>query len=581
MSRHHAILLLAALGLGSAPMVCAQSQDQPLHKDITVESETPAEHRDANRIQLLPGLDLPPVKTPPLGLSGRTVTARVPNTLSTLPPVAWADPDDASRYRGYVRGGLFPLLFNAEVAAGYRLVAKERTALGISANYAGDIYRRESRDWTDHSLDAALRLRQKVASTGRFDLDFTYRYGVHNQIAPTYDGDGVRNTETMSANNPRLSLGYSGKTSGFSYEAGVRGDMMFLWINGLGDVVGGPALPSSTAQYGYGISARGAIDAGENSHVELGVDLDGLRSDEKNTPRVPFDGSYFEGGKANQAILDINPRYILRTDVSEVSVGARIDLAFNAGKFFNIAPDVTLAWMPVSVFSAQVKLGGGVTHNAISDLYHSVSPYMSPGLAYSPSRMPWSIDGLLTAGPFMNTTVELRGGYARAKGWLMPVESDYYYGGTAFEAQKLSGAYWSVALGYDNGNTFALKARYTGAPSSQYHGWYEFRDRARHVVDVRLSVRPIERLLVSADWEFRSGRSMYAYGRETDESGLYPVSRVALGSVSDLGLTADWAFSDRLHGFVKATNLMNRSWRMIGDRPSRGVCGLVGASYKF
>lgn len=581
MSRHHAILLLAALGLPAAPPAFAQSQDQPLHKDITVESLTPAEHRDANRIPLLPGLDLPPVKTPPLIPSGRTVTARVPNSLSTLPPVAWADPDDASKYRGYVRGGLFPLLFNAEAAAGYRLIAKERTSLGISANYAGDIYRRESHTWKDHSLDAALRLRQRVASAGRFDLDFTYRCGVHNQLASTYNGDGVRNTETMSANNPGLSLGYSGKTSGFSYDVGVRGDMMFLWINGHGDMVGGPSMAGSTAQYGFGFSAKGALDTSENSRIELGVDLDGLRSNEKNTPRVPYDGSYFEGGKASQAILDLNPRYILRTAASEVSIGARIDLAFNAGKFFNISPDVTLAWMPVSVFSAQVKLGGGVTQNAISDIYHSVSPYISPGLAYSPSRMPWSIDGLLTAGPFLNTTVEVRGGYARVKGWLMPVESDYYYGGTALEAQKLSGAYWSVALGYDNGGTFALKARYTGAPSSQYRGWYEFRDRARHVVDVRLSVRPVERLLVSAEWEFRSGRSMYAYGHTADESGVYPVSRVALGTVSDLGLTADWAFTDRLHGFVKGTNLMNRSWQMTGPRPARGVCGLVGASYKF
>lgn len=74
---------------------------------------------------------------------------------------------------------------------------------------------------------------------------------------------------------------------------------------------------------------------------------------------------------------------------------------------------------------------------------------------------------------------------------------------------------------------------------------------------------------------------MYAYGRDADESALYPVSRVALGSVSDLGLTVDWAFSNRLHGFVKCTNLMNRSWQMTGPRVSRGVCGLVGASYKF
>lgn len=606
------IILLAGLLLCAAPAVSAQTPAQTpaqtLHKDITVESKANPDYRDANRIPQLPELDLPPVKTPPLVFSDRAVTARVPNSLTTLPPAAWADPEADPGYKGYLRGGIFPFVYNAELAAGYRFKNTERTIFGISLDYAGDIYRRnetvhpyyhetglfgtETRKvtWRDQSLGVALRLRKLTGKTGRFDLDLTYRLGSHS----IYDGgiysDYTPAVEVNTTHNPGLKLGYTGSVRGFSYKVGLRGDAFWFWDGDNADYVYlDPDMPvyphkGNADQIRYGLNASGSLVTGEYSHIDLGIDLDAVRTDDFSSPLFPFDyGDWATVGSRTQTILDLNPRFTRRTHTTEVSIGARIDLAFNAGRFFNIAPDVTLAWTPMSIFGAQVKLGGGVTQNAIADIYHSLSPYLSRSFAYSPSRMPWTVEGLVTAGPFMNTSLELGAGYARARGWLMPVANDYARetAGTIFGSQKISGYYWRIALGYDDGRRFALKATYTGAPSSEFHAWHEYRDRARNVLDIDLTVRPIKPLYVKASWELRSGRSMYGYLSEADHLGIYPSYRVALGTVSDLSLTADWAYNDRLHFYVKGQNLLCRKWDYIGGRPARGIAGLIGASWRF
>lgn len=591
-----------------ASTLCAQTPGQTLHKDITVESQATPDYRDANRIPMLPALDLAPVKTPPLGFSDRAVTARVPNTLTTLPPAAWADPEADPGYKGYVRGGIFPFLLNAELSAGYRFKNTDRTIFGLSLDYAGDIYRRtdmvrvfepgtlnsaiegRSVTWRDQSLGVAMRLRQRAGKAGRFDLDLTYRLGSHNHYNGAINSNYDPQTDRSTTHNPALKLGYSGAVRGFSYSVGLRGDLFWFYCGDGGDLVyvypGMPVYPSegTANQVRYGFSASGSLLTGEHSRVELGIDLDALHTDDFSSGRIPFSyGDWVTTGSRTQTILDLNPRYIRRTQATEVSIGAKVDLAFNAGRFFNIAPDITLAWTPVSVLGAQLKLGGGMTQNAIADIYHSLSPYLSSAIAYTPSRMPWSIEGLITAGPFMNTTLELGGGYARAKGWLMPVVNDFHRdaSGAIFDSQKISGYYWRVALGYDNGRNFGLKATYTGAPSSHYHAWHEYRDRARNVLDIDLSVRPVKTLLVKASWELRSGRSLYGYLSEADHLGIYPAYRVSLGTVSDLSLTADWAFNDRFHVYAKGLNLLNRKWQYIGDRPGRGIAGLIGVSWRF
>ena len=68
---------------------CPWAQD--LHKDITVEQAVTPAKREASRITVLPTVQLTPVKAASLNYSSKVVTTNVPNTFTTLDPVAWGD----------------------------------------------------------------------------------------------------------------------------------------------------------------------------------------------------------------------------------------------------------------------------------------------------------------------------------------------------------------------------------------------------------------------------------------------------------------------------------------------------------
>lgn len=577
--------IILALGLSA----CAGMSAQGLHKEITVEQEIVPQKRDASRITVLPTVTLPPIQPARLSFSDRVVTTRVPNAITTLEPVAFGDKLYTSPYRGYVALGVFPL-FNADLSAGYRLIDTDKTRLSAWSQYNGDVYRekipaddgKRTLYWRDHTASIGADLHQAIGSKSFLDAELNYTYGYHNM--PT----GRMSTYSESTNRVNAGVTFNSQAEGLMYSVGLNYQHF-----GFGD----PKAPSEFAaditdahfycpvkQNLVGGKFRGLLPMGEHSYIGLDGDAQLLMSSEHNLPLYPYIESYGYEGSRKTGLISVSPHYLYTTQTVTARIGAKVDFTLKDGKVFHIAPNVTLAWTPSQVIGLEFRGHGGSSLNSLAELY-DVTPYLNGSFFYSQSHVPYALDGKVTLGPFLGASVEFFGGYAKADKWLMPVGSGMNLGGQVFDPVDVSGWHLGAALGYSYRKIATARISYETAPHDYDNAYYEWRDRAKHVVNADLSVRPIKPLLVTLNWELRAGRRTYdfAYFNESGSSdlNLYVCDARSLGTISTLNLGAGYECSDRLTVFGRCENLLNRHYLHLGDRRSQGITALVGASLKF
>lgn len=559
---------------------------QELHKDIDVEQAITPAKREAARIPILPTVKLSPVKASTLSYSSKVVTTRVPNTFSTLDPVAWGDKIYVSPYRGYLDLGIGGPLFNGGLSAGYRLMDNGKTRLNLWGQYDGDVYKRSDVTWHDHTASVGLGLHQSVARETSIDGSIDYTYGFHDTAA-----DLGRFSQSTSRVNIALSL--SGQHSGLDYSAGLR-YKHFGFYN--------PHLPQSSASVsseiitdpynGYkpvrqnllGVSLGGCIETGASSHIGIDVDADFLSTGEHYEASIPyFDDSMALMRSRTTGLVSATPYFETRSSSATLRIGAEVDFSVNSGKVFHVSPDVTLAWHGAQIFGVELKAHGGSTLNTLASLYDE-SPYMNGSVSYRQSHVPYALDAKMSFGPFFGGTIELFGGYAKADDWLLPVLNGVYPAGAVWESVDVKGYHYGIRIGYDNGKNVAVSASYEGAPSKWNRAYYLWRDRARHVIAAEIKVKPIERLLVYMGYEFRAGRSCYGYIDDPDEMAgqpVWPRERVSLGVVGNLTLGVGYTVNDCLTFFARGENILGRKSLYIGERPMQSANAMVGAALKF
>lgn len=581
------IIPLCALALAMPGVSAAQD----LHKEITVEQEIVPARRDASRIMVHPAISLPPLQASSLTFSDRTVTTEVPNTITILDPVAWGDRLYASPYRGYVDLGAGGPLFNGNLSAGYRILDDDRTRLSIWGQYDGSIYNhgRDPLDrrlrFNNHTATAGLDLHRAVGERSMINAGVDYTYATHTLL------QGYKWAFRNPASRINANVDFSSATAGVAYYIGLKyrrfafGDRKgaeFLSING------GPAGINSYTNVSenlFGALLKGSLATSETSHAGIDADLSFLRTSDFRVYPIPlYDNEFFDFYGKTTGLITVTPYWTTHNDKVTLRVGADLDLAVKSGNALRVSPDVKLAWTPTQIFGIELKAHGGSQLNSVSALY-DITPYLSPAAAYPKlSRIPYAFDGKITLGPFLGSFIELFGGYAKADRWLMGATGIEFPGGAIMHAVDLKGWHAGVAAGYDNGKNFSLKASWETAPSDYNKGYFEWRDRARHVVKADLRIRPIAKLRVEVNYELRSGRCEYGFDRYgTVIMGLpyYEPERHRLGNLSNLSAGAAYEFTDRLTFFLRGENLMNREWYALGDIPVQGIHGLIGLGFKF
>ena len=589
---------------------------QGLHKEINVEQEIVPVKRDAARITILPTLQLPPVSRPQLAFSNRVVTTRVPNSITTLEPVAYGENLFSSPYRGYVALGLGTPLFNGALSAGYCILNTDRTRLSAWGQYDGDIYTRkvdgEKQYWRDHTASLGLDLHQAVGKKSFLNVGTDYTYGYHT-IPTSWD------SFSQSISRFNLSALFSSRSQSLDWSAALRyrhfgfynvdaPQLMRIiasypgtefpirpFVPGVSTEIQFPSTGETEVypidggnpvrQNLFGASLTGKLSFGENTTLSLDADADFLHTNGHRTPLYPYtdlDNVTVKGSKTS-GLISLTPHLDCSSQTLRARIGAKIDLSVNSGRVFHIAPEASVAWTPSQIVGFEVKARGGSELNSVASLY-DITPYLNSSMAYSQSHIPYAFDGRVTIGPFLGANLEFFGGYAKANDWLMPVSGDGYLGGAVFDRVDLSAWHVGAALGYEYRKILSARISYETAPHSYDHSFYEWRDRARHVVDASLKVRPIEPLQLTLGWQFRAGRRDYFMTdnlSSPSDIALYTPQARSLGCVSNLSLGASYTVSEPLTIFVRGENLLNRHYLHIGDRYSQGINFLIGASLKF
>ncbi len=524
--------------------------EEQLAKEITIEKEIIPEQRAATRLGIMPKVTLPAVQPKKLTYGDRSVTTRVPSTVSVLEPVSPVDSSSLLSQRGYVDLGYFPA-YNAALSAGYRIVDNGMTRLNAWTQYDGSVYDEDNTDGKEvtvrsHAVTAGVGLRQKVGNISAIDAGVRYSYSRFNQPVA---GDEY----SVSVNRLDMDAAWSSVVRGLDYTIGIE---YGYFGYGISEEPAGIVKPAKENR--FAVSANAVMPVGISSHMclDIGVSHLGYNRDDCNT-----------------ALVSVVPSYLYRPGSITARIGAKLEVTTNSLKMFHIAPEMSLEWTPSSVFAAYCRLSGGEHQNTLGSLY-GFTRYSNPMGVYENSNIPYALDAGLNIGAWKGLSVELFGGYAVANDWLMPF-ANRLYEYCAFTRVDLKGWHVGAAMSYAYRDLAEMRVSYEVAPNKHDKGYYLWRDRARYVIDASLTVHPMEKLEVTAGYELRAKRKMTS----GVEEWLLP--DISLGNMENLSIGALYRVDRKLSVFARLENILDNRCMLIGDIPAQGITGLVGVGYKF
>lgn len=552
-NRHIAVLAITAT-------LAAPLWSQDLTGEVTVEREIIPVEREATPLTMLPRLSLPALSLPTLDFSTLGVRAPIAAKAGFAEPATRLDPTFANASRGYLDLSAGPL-FNTSLSAGYRAVSNERTNVGVWLQYDSEVYSRRPRGasgsyrpyWRDHDAAAAVTLSHKLNLNSTLEAAVDYGFSRTNGYAPA---DG---RYWVNANRAHAGAQWTRTTD--ALQTDIHATYGYFGYNpcGFGDIKG-------ARQSTFTLGATGALSVGDAQWITLSLDLD--MADPNNDKTF--------------GVVSLTPAYRYTSERFRLTAGPRIDLSFKAGKAFHIAPEVKIGWNPNNMIGVELKAAGGEHVNTLESIALEARR-TDPTVSYGMSHMPATFDLAVTLGPWRGAWVTLTGGWARANSWLMPTLSGDGLTAAAFAPCDISGFHAGVAAGADITRYATVEASWHTAPRNLDKGYYLWRDRARHVVDVSLTLRPLGRLDINIGWTLRTQRAIYtattAYG--TPNGDITTVDIFNLGNISDLSASARWRFSDKLSVALRATNLLDRNAFMLDSTPQRGITGMASVCWLF
>lgn len=566
--RYISLCIVAMMG------VVAQSQD--LTKEITVEKEIVPEKRNASRLSATPAVSLPAIKEyKPMYSEFRKLPSVAPQ-LSFLEPASYADSLISKSYQGYVDFGYFPI-YNAALSAGYRIVDTQSTHLNAWLHYGGKVYDGEILNeptgdvaMRSHEASLGLNFKQKVGYKSWFMADVDYTYSRFRVPFGVYRYD-LQSHYNQAVNQINASLGWKSSVDKFDYDAQLKYEYFDFAKHGA--LYSRPEVMNAISPARENLFAlAGQFSYIINENSRLGVDVSASYLDYNRDYDIPNEESlaYIMSDLAmdDYGIVSLTPRFDYAIEKFSARLGARIDACINSGRALYVAPDVNVYWTPVSMLSVYGRLGGGQHTNSLSTLYADMQ-HMMPMRVYGRSSLPITADVGVTLGAWRGVSVEVFGRYAKADNWLMPIID----GTLGFYAPcDVEGMMIGVSARYNYRDVAELKVTYETAPQGGTKGYYEWRDRARNVVEASLKVCPISTLDIEVAYQYRSDRQAvrYSYGTMLD-----------LGDVSNLSLGGIYQFTPALSAFARFENILATKYHLLSGLPAQGFTGLIGVELKF
>ncbi len=612
--RYIPAILIAAAGL---PAMAQYDQD------ITVEGKYVPEFIPQDRIGLFPRPVKFPAEKSSLSYSLTGVNADFIPQAIPIPATGWNDTRRYSAAHGYVELGLGSWL-RSTLSAGYRFIDSRNTTVGIRLQHnSTSLWKPElseamadTRMWRyDESL--GIYGSHIFDGKGRLDAAIDYHIGNfnyygYNPVVADDAGDGAVKAPTQTLNDISARVGWSSPAAlddiSWRAAAGVR----YFGYRSL-------YLPSGT----YG--EVDAFTGGRETHVNLtagvnfptstksslGIDLDAdmlAYADCKGRGTYIPESPVLESPET-YGMVSLTPYYRFTRSRLDIRVGAKIDLAFNAGtednryNTFHIAPSVTLDYNagPVALY---LHLLGGSQLNTLAHDYEE-DYYQAPALFETrPIYTPLDAELGATFGPFSGfhagVNIAWRASRNQNMGGLyqlflnrtdftelgLPEEADgtrlaYDYGFENF--YNISGFSFGVNMGYDAGRYFKIDAEGTYQPQDGKTGYFNGFDRPRWTAGAVISTNPWSTLKFRVGLDYRGDRAYAIQAYDADSTRLNggPVMMCALPDLVSLNFGASYGITDNFNVWIQADNLLNRTNWYGPSLPEPGIQLAAGIGVTF
>lgn len=582
---------------------------QELHTEVEVRYNETPQLREINKIGMTPTISLPAERSVRMPYSTSDVRVGVPGSISTLEPAAYADTIYTSPYRGYAALGFMPM-FNLGASAGYKFLDTDHTRLNAWMQYDGTAYKGTMMPVSPADGESKGYVRRQTATVG---ADLHQAVGRESFIDAGVDYTFARyNTplfpDILHQNIHRFNASLLWTLSHKDFHYGLGGEYgRFAYVNHQGYIAVGPTSGQGLNAYGYPTPMRenrfrfngffyGRFAGASSAGINVSLSHNSYGQSYQPTYTGPDNGIGMTPLRTDRlTTLSLHPFYRFDIDRFRLDLGLQVDLTFNAGKTFHIAPRAQATWIPSDFIKVYVKATGGTHANTLGSLYE-VTPYAVPFQSFRDSEIPVETEVGVTIGGWHGFYAELSASYAIANDWLMPqlestiIDLDQLQVSdrrmfTRFSAVDMKGYRLHGALGYNWKNIIDVNASVDIAPQKEKRGYYLWRDRAKTVANARLRVTPIKPLDIELGWEYRGDRAVstsatYIRGTVSPETTVETGMR-SLGSVNNLSAGALYRITPQWSAFIRGENLMNRHSFLIGGMPAQGITGLIGATYKF
>ena len=460
----------------------AQSGDEELQKAIVVETDYQPELLKSTRLGTNPATLEEKQTKISLDYSDWAIPAKVDPLVVTQTVDDFAEKFKYSDKRGYATFGMGNYL-NIVGNAGYRIVDKDNTQFGVwlqhnsTSGLTDGLYK---------NINEAYKYSRQYVIEDRVGLDFSNVFSKGVLKAETsyhfdrfnYYGAGLRtpgNTRQMvnEFNINALWRGKSVNDNQVNYYIGVGynyfGNKYGFWNTTDANGVLGNGLTENLLNLDGG--AEFLLGDADFAGVDLGFQMLGYRNTKTldvvfrdNQPSAYHEMVLNDAGGKSFGMLSVTPYYSHRTDNMNLRIGAHVDLSFDNGTFFRIAPDVRFDWEMSRMFSLYASATGG---NEIHT-FHNVAArnrYVNPSLMLPTSYTLVDAEAGLNFGLFKGFTITPFVGFAVVRDALVTAftsaDNNMNYpeptAATTYQAVDMNGAKMGLKTAYNYSDKVEFK----------------------------------------------------------------------------------------------------------------------------
>lgn len=548
---HYILGGMALLVFPSGAHAQKQVKDSTVNRTVIVEQEYNPDILDASKINVLPKVEPPTAGKRTVEYDATPVPA---DDIPATPMQAYTGKEVQARTSpGYVRLG-YGNYGNLDIRANYLFMLSDNDRINLNFDMDG---RNGKLDLPDNGGDWKSYFYRSHAGIDyrhnfkKVDLNVAGNFGLSNfNFLP----GTAANKQKFTSGDLHLGVQSTDKSLPLQFRAETN---MMLYGR----------------QYDFG-----ALDSKETL-IRTKALVTGALSEEQTVGiALAMDNVFYKGnGFENYTSLNLNPHYRFENDDWKVNLGVHVDMAFNFGKGFRIAPDVTAEYNFSDSYVLYMQAKGGKRPNDFRRLeifcpYGQIIP--QPDATYEQLNAALGFKASPLAGLWFN----LYGGYQNLKDDLYFLPVDFSYSGTenytmlGISQWNTSNVYAGLEVSYDYKDILTFSA------SGIYRNWDAPDDEAFNTKDQALAFKP------SFESDFHV--DIHPISSVLINLGYQNISRekvegAKVSPVSNLYVGGSYEFFKGISVYARINNLLNKDYQYYWGYPTEGINFIGGVSFKF